>query len=622
METRRKRRWLAVLLLGALAASAQSGAGRAVSSWRRVDTPHFTVIGSVGDRDLGDVAAHFERFREALGQLLPSAATATVVPTVVIVFESEKAFDAFKPLSRGKPREGTGLVVSSPDIDYVGLVAGSRGFRGAFHGYSHLATANLGVSLPLWLTEGVAEYYSTFELLRGGNKASIGEPLTAHLMSLRNEWLGLDELRAVQQNSPLYDEEERRSVLYAESWVLVHYLLQGTPPRRDHLAKYMSAIEAGTPEEEAWGGIFGQQAIEAGLRDYVDRAQSKMAGVTVATLTSVVESGPVSASPMPDGDADGFLGDFLFRVGREEEAIARLQSAAERQGGARARAALARISARQKRAADARALLARAGPPAGDWLADYALGVAAAETLTLAAPESAAGMSFARDALERTLRARPDLAHASHLLAGFALQAGDLDAARDASESASFLAPARFEYTLRLADVFTRRGEYAKARSVLGPLMTKPGTAEMRERVRAQLASVAAAEGAAATASTNAPVAEPAAPAIVLDLRRLRSGEERAAGMLARIDCDRKKGVTFHVRVDSRTEEYRTARFEDVEFISYRDDLIGDAKCGAREPEDLVYVTWKDGAPASAGGATSKTIVAVEFLPKDYKPKQ
>ena len=448
-------------------------------------------------------------------------------------------------------------------------------------------------------------------------------------MSLRNEWLGLDELRTVQQNSPLYDEEERRSVLYAESWVLVHYLLQGTPPRRDHLVKYMSAIEAGTPEEEAWGRIFGQQGLEAGLRDYVDRAQSKMAGVT---LTSIVESGPVPVSPMPDGDADGFLGDFLFRVGREGEAIARLQSAAERPGGARARAALARIAARQKRTADARALLARAGAKEGDWLADYALGVAAAETLTLeppaapkpeggGGPESAAGMSFARDALERTLRARPDLAHASHLLAGFALRAGDLDAARDASESATFLAPARLEYTLRLADVFMQRGEYAKARSVLGPLMTKPGTAEMRERVRAQLASVAAAEGSAATPSTSAPVAEPAAPAIVLDLRRLRSGEERAAGMLARIDCDRKKGVTFHLRVDSRTEEYRTARFEDVEFISYRDDLIGDAKCGAREPEDLVYVTWKEGAPASAGGAASKTIVAVEFLPKDYKPK-
>ena len=507
METRPKRQWLAVLLLGALAASAQSGGGRtaSTSSWRRVDTPHFTVIGSVADRELGDVAAHFERFREALGQFLPTAATATVVPTVVIVFESEKAFDAFKPLSGGKPRDGAGLIVPSPDIDYVGLVAGSRGLRTAFHGYSHLATANLGVSLPLWLTEGVAEYHSTFELLRGGNKASIGEPLTAHLMSLRSEWLGLDELRAVQQSSPHYDEEERRSVLYAESWVLVHYLLQGTPPRRDHLVKYMSAIEAGTPEEDAWGRIFGQQAIEAGLRDYVDRAQSKMAGVT---LTSIVESGPVPASPMPDGDADGFLGDFLFRVGREGEAIARLQSAAERPGGARARAALARIAARQQRTADARALLARAGAKQSDWLPDYSFGVAAAETLTLAppaaptpagggGPESAAGMSFARDALERTLRARPDLAHASYLLAGFALQAGDLDAARDASESATFLAPARFEYTLRLADVFTRREEYAKARSVLGPLMTKPGAAEMRERVRAQLASVAAAEGSA-----------------------------------------------------------------------------------------------------------------------------
>ena len=120
-------RWLAVLAIGALGATAQSPPGRAAASWRRVDTPHFTVIGGAAEKELADVATQFERFHEALAQLLPSAATATIAPAVVIVFESGKAFDPFKPLVGGKPREGDGAVVSSPDIDYVALAAGSTG---------------------------------------------------------------------------------------------------------------------------------------------------------------------------------------------------------------------------------------------------------------------------------------------------------------------------------------------------------------------------------------------------------------------------------------------------------------------------------------------------------------
>jgi hypothetical protein len=583
---------LAILALGALGATAQAPSGRSAASWRRVDTPHFTVIG-IADREIGDVATQLERFREALAQLFPSAATATIVPAVVIVFESSKTFDAFKPIVDGKPRDEDGLVVSSPDIDYIGFVAGSRGFRAVFHQYTHLVTQNLRVSLPLWLTEGLAEYYSTFDGRPGANRVSIGEPISSHLMSLRSEWMTLDELRALRADSPKHDEIERRSLLYAESWAFVHYLLHGTPSYRDHLEKYLGAIESGAGEEDVWSRIFGSQAFETGFRDYVDRAQSRMIG---ATLTTRIDPVTAPAKSMSDHDVDAILGDFLGRSRRETDRKPRAPVAADR--------------------------------PAGDWLADYMSAVAVAETGAAPPADNAAQIAAAREALQRTLRARPDLAHASHLLAGFALQAGDLDAARDASESAAFLAPARLEYTLRLAEVFTRRKEYTKARSVLGPLMANPRAADVRDRVKADLASIAEAERAAAAPATEAAPAADASPSgPVLDLRRLQSGEERTPGMLARIDCDRKKGVTFHVRVDGRTEEYRATRFQDVEFVSYRDDLLGEVKCGAREPEDLVYVTWKEGAPAAtgapaaAGTPAAKTIVAVEFLPTDYKPK-
>jgi hypothetical protein len=618
MPARRSGWHVALLALVALAWPLTFPAADAASAWRRLDTPHFTVIGSLTDQELTDATAQFERFREVLAQLLPSEAVAGVGPAVVILFESEKAFDPFKPLSGGKPAEVSGVLVPAADLNYVALAAGSRGLRPVFHEYVHLAAANLRLDLPLWLTEGLAEYYSTFEVARGGRKATVGQSITSHPLELRSQWLSLDELRTVTPDSKLYNEAERRSVFYAQSWALVHYLLHGPPPGRDWFTKYISAIDGGAGEAEAWTRIFGKQPLETGLRDYVDRSQFPSASVALAERTG---ASATTVGALTDSDADAILGDFLSRIQREDDASARLDTAAARPDGSHARIALSGLRLRQKRPADARALLARVTMPGGNWLSDYAYGLAVAEAFDGESSDtSTAAIASAREALQRTLRTKPELAHAWHTQAGLALQAGDLDAARDASESATFLAPGRFEYTLRLGDVFLRRREYAKARSVMGPLLTNPRAAALNDVVRSRLASVAAAERDAA-APAPAPTPTESAPADTLDLRRLRAGEDRAEGMLTRIECAR-KSVTFHVRIDGRAVQFRADRFEDIEFVSYRDDLRGNMACGDRTPEDLVFVTWREGGEAVKGTEAPKTIVAVEFLPKDYKPKE
>jgi hypothetical protein len=50
---------------------------------------------------------------------------------------------------------------------------------------------------------------------------------------------------------------------------------------------------------------------------------------------------------------------------------------------------------------------------------------------------------------------------------------------------------------------------------------------------------------------------------------------------------------------------------QDVDFITYRDDLAGSVGCGPLKEPLPVYVTWK---PGSEEGA--KTAIAIEFLPK------
>lgn len=44
--------------------------------------------------------------------------------------------------------------------------------RIVFHEYSHLITSNVAGSVPVWLNEGLAEFYSTFQLV-GDREAMI-----------------------------------------------------------------------------------------------------------------------------------------------------------------------------------------------------------------------------------------------------------------------------------------------------------------------------------------------------------------------------------------------------------------------------------------------------------------
>jgi hypothetical protein len=118
-------------------------------------------------------------------------------------------------------------------------------------------------------------------------------------------------------------------------------------------------------------------------------------------------------------------------------------------------------------------------------------------------------------------------------------------------------------------------------------------------------------------AESSSPPTSAAAPRTLPVLRLLKEGEQRAEGTLEEIEC-RPGGIVIRVKTGERTLRVSAKRFDDVEFITYRDDLRGSVLCGPRTPPDRVYVTWR---PTSArepqsSPPTDGEAVAVEFLPK------
>lgn len=98
------------------------------------------------------------------------------------------------------------------------------------HGYVHAVVP----TLPLWLDEGIAEYFELPRADRGVHSAHV-----AHLAGrmLEGTWRpDLTRLEALDSAAAMSQDH------YAEAWCWVHWLLSTTPQRRALLQDYLAAI--------------------------------------------------------------------------------------------------------------------------------------------------------------------------------------------------------------------------------------------------------------------------------------------------------------------------------------------------------------------------------------------
>ena len=597
--------------------------------WIRVDTPNFIIIGAVGEGRLRSIGTQFEGFREALSRLLSSRVTTTAVPTVVVVFPDDKTLDPFKPVYQGKKVQIGGLFVPRQDVNYIliGPDQGSDSLRSVFHEYAHLVVSNVAPDLPVWMNEGLAEYYSSFELGNDGRAVMFGRPIDAHIRELLTEvWMPVGTLVATTHDSPQYNENSRRSVFYAESWLLVHMLQVGKPDRQPAFMEYLRALTNGAPPDTAWHNHFNDDEIYKALRNYSQ--QYVMQGRRY-TLSDQIVKNPGVAVPITPAGVETTFGELSLALGRLEMAGQRFDRALSLEAGS------LRAQIGKTKAAGGTPKSDAAPAATGDWFADYMMG---ATLLDDADSLDRSSLEAARLMLARAAAVREDVPNLQVLYArANELTNGDAASARDALARAHAAVPARDDYTMMLSHALARAGDFAAARALLGELMAHPYHPEMRDIARQQMQRLvtyeqelreASAASARARSSRLPAPTPPEAPSLGGDApsggdtpsrsdppaRRLNyiyrtvgEGETRIEGMLERIDCP-SSGAAFVVRVGDQVTRFPVAKMDAVEFISYRSDLTGAVTCGARKPPDPVYVTTRPGTPA--------TVVAIEFLPR------
>ena len=240
--------------------------------WVLATTPNFKVLSDAGEKSARQVARELEQVRTVFEQIL-SVKVTVIRPVTVIAARDEQT--ARRLLREEWNRRGrfAGAFLDG-GTKYWALVRLDTAdtMRTVWHEYIHLMVAARYGSAPLWLNEGLAEFYSSARV--SGDDVTVGV-IQDHLLHLREHTMfPVDKLVAVDQGSPEYEDEAHASVFYAESSVLTHYLLVGDGGKyRSRLAEYLkllaeNEVDDRTAMQQAFGGA---GKLQTDLWGYVQR---------------------------------------------------------------------------------------------------------------------------------------------------------------------------------------------------------------------------------------------------------------------------------------------------------------------------------------------------------------
>ena len=325
--------------------------------WKRLRTPSLTVVGNAGAGELRRVATEIERFRLALGAFAPGMRLDSPLPTTVVVFSDDRAFMPFKPRERGRPMPFVaGYFIPLPEEHRIVMSGTGRReftFYVIFHEYTHLLVDQNVRRLPLWLHEGLAEFYSTFSGSEQDGRTIIGRPIEWRVATLAASTpVPLARLTSPAVLGELLRDPVATDRFYATAWALTHYLMVGEGGAlRPKLLAFLKACETGQDAGAAFKGVFGEDLAPLDKRVAAHVMRLQLSAIQLPTTTVDL---PAATEPMLETDAQQIRADLLVRQNAHDEAAPYLARALQIDPRhVAARLTKARSLLAQDRAADA-----------------------------------------------------------------------------------------------------------------------------------------------------------------------------------------------------------------------------------------------------------------------------
>lgn len=295
-----------------------------------LETPRFTVVSQISEKDTRVWAEEFNQFIEAINRVI--TVNEKLLPRLtVVIFASEKEFKPFIPVRPdGKKQKLAGYFSRHETWSVIGMMKfedDTATRETIFHEGVHWMLSIYPRYIPLCFQEGLAEVFSTFKsynaVVQWGKSI---DGYVAMLKAQKNQPISVEELLHTGQTSAAYNEEKRMGMFYAQSWFFVHYLLFGKRDgTRTALDDFLDAFEKAETIEDAFKIGFGMsyQEMDSRLQSYLVGGRYSF-GFGKTDATKKLEGEFVPAS---EAIVEMALAKLAYGGGFKEQALKRAENA-------------------------------------------------------------------------------------------------------------------------------------------------------------------------------------------------------------------------------------------------------------------------------------------------------
>ena len=151
-----------------------ASSSNAAAAWSYAASDHFEVYAAGGDRDARDALNYFERVQAFFTDFMGLSPRPGAV-TRLVVFNGDRQFAPYR-----LNEVSTAFYLAGPDRDFIVMKSfDENANRIVVHEYAHLVIRHAGLRFPLWLNEGLAEFFSTLAPEGRRMQRSVQFPWTA-----------------------------------------------------------------------------------------------------------------------------------------------------------------------------------------------------------------------------------------------------------------------------------------------------------------------------------------------------------------------------------------------------------------------------------------------------------
>jgi len=446
------------------------------SHWLRVNSSHFSLVTDADDVKGHAVAARFEQMRAVFGQLLARSRINMSEPVDIIALKNDEEYSKVVPTRQGQGI-GAGFFIPGEDRNYFVLnLSKEESWRAISRDFALVfLNCNYPPTQP-WFDQGFAEYFSS---LRFENKqAQIGGDPESFIELLNTTaWLAIPDLFKASGAMPAGQESSRHALFYAESWIVMHYLLSQN--KLPETGAYFDLVEnQHVSVEEAIQkayGISSTQFAEA-IKDHF-HAVAQGGNAAVTPLPGVTPSEQIGSSNQELSLAEGQaqLAEMAVRVPEHrDQAVQELETITgqPKTDNVVARRSLGWAHMQKKEFDRAIEELNKGAElnPKDPWLHYYLALVRLRASQS--AGKSTEGLPNVMQDLRLVVDWDPEFVQARGMLAMAQLEGGGVHAAMDSMRATIQLAPRNQTYLLNMAQIYMDGKNWDAATALLERLKT------------------------------------------------------------------------------------------------------------------------------------------------------